>query len=411
VTAVDDTAVVAAGESASKPAGHILFCNIPEHGHVNPTLAIVAELVGRGHRVSYPATEEFAERIAEAGATPLEYRSTLPCASNDAEWPADLATGLALFLDEAVEVVPWLLAAFDDDRPDLVVHDVAAHGARVLAYRWDVPSVALSPTHAIPDRLAREFERLYAHNDAWIAYRRRLRDFLTEHGVALVDDEFPGPPEPCVVMIPREFQLRPETIPEHCVFVGPCVRAGDSQAGWAPPAADRKVLYISLGTCYANRPDFYRECIEAFAGLEPWHLVLSVGGRVDPAAIGRVPSNAEVHRSVPQLEVLARASAFITHAGMGSVLEALQYGVPMVAVPQAVDQPMNARQIAKLGLGTWISPKRATAGALRDAVLSVSGAEDVADGLERMRRAIGESGGAVGAADVIEASIRERSYP
>jgi MGT family glycosyltransferase len=381
------------------------LCNIPEHGHINPTLAIVAELVRRGHRVSYPTTDEFAPRVAEAGARPVAYASTLPCASSEAEWPEDLAAGLALFLAEDIAIFPRLLAAFDEDRPDVVVHDIATVAARVLAHAWSVPSLVLSPTHAVPARLTREFDRLYANNADWIAYRARLRDFFSEHGVVLDGGDFPGPPETCVVMLPREFQLRPKTLADHVHFVGPCVRVGDSHAIWDPPGDDRKVLYISLGTSYANRPDFYRECIEAFAGLEDWHLVLSVGDRVDRSELGRLSANAEVHRSVPQLEVLARASAFITHAGMGSVLEALSYGVPMVAVPQAVDQPMNARQIARLGLGTWISPKRATAEALRDAVLSVSSTPEVAERLEAMRRAIAASGGAAAAADMIEEAI------
>ncbi len=32
---------------------HILFLNTDDRGHVFPTLAVVAELVRRGHRVTY----------------------------------------------------------------------------------------------------------------------------------------------------------------------------------------------------------------------------------------------------------------------------------------------------------------------------------------------------------------------
>ncbi len=384
-----------------RPA-HILISNIPEHGHINPTLAIVTELVRRGHRVSYPVTEEFAPRVAKAGAIPLIYRSTLPSTISRDEWPADVAEGLALFLEEAMAVVPGQLAAFEEDRPDLVVYDITAHGARVLAHHWNVASVQLCPSHAIPHQVQREFDGLYSYNQDWIAYRARFRNFLDAHGISLSVGEYLSSPERCVVMIPREFQLKPEILSDRYVFVGPCLREGDSQGSWVSPAVDRQVLYISLGSCYANRPQFYRECIDAFAGLEPWHVVLSVGHRVDPAVLGELPPHMEVHRSVPQLEVLARASAFVTHGGMGSVLEALSYGVPMVAVPQAVDQPANARQIAKLGLGAWLSPRKATAAALREAVLSVSSAPEVADRLKEMQRAIQDAGGAMAAADVIE---------
>ncbi|WP_202966061.1 hypothetical protein [Streptomonospora alba] len=37
-------------------------------GHVNPTLGIVAELVRRGHTVTYYAPRRFADGVAETGA-------------------------------------------------------------------------------------------------------------------------------------------------------------------------------------------------------------------------------------------------------------------------------------------------------------------------------------------------------
>jgi UDP:flavonoid glycosyltransferase YjiC (YdhE family) len=65
--------------------------------------------------------------------------------------------------------------------------------------------------------------------------------------------------------------------------------------------------------------------------------VLAVGG-VDPAALGPIPPNVEVHAHVPQLAVLRRARVFVTPAGMGSTMESLYFGVPMVAVPQMAEQ-------------------------------------------------------------------------
>ncbi|CAL2280009.1 unnamed protein product [Prunus armeniaca] len=57
----------------------------------------------------------------------------------------------------------------------------------------------------------------------------------------------------------------------------------------------------------------------------------------------------------PQLEVLAHEAVgcFVTHCGWNSTLEALSLGVPMVAVPQWVDQGTNAKFIMdvwKIGL-------------------------------------------------------------
>ncbi|MDJ0001087.1 glycosyltransferase, partial [Rhodococcus ruber] len=68
------------------------------------------------------------------------------------------------------------------------------------------------------------------------------------------------------------------------------------------------------------------------------HVVISIGRRVDPAVLGDLSANVEVHEHVPQLAVLDAATVFVTHAGMGGCTEALWFGVPTVALPQAVDQ-------------------------------------------------------------------------
>ena len=46
----------------------IVFFGIPAHGHTNPTLAVVKELVSRGHQVVYYSYKDFREKIEEAGA-------------------------------------------------------------------------------------------------------------------------------------------------------------------------------------------------------------------------------------------------------------------------------------------------------------------------------------------------------
>lgn len=49
---------------------HIAMVAPPAHGHVNPSLPVVAELVARGHRVSYAVPAPFADTVAGVGATP-----------------------------------------------------------------------------------------------------------------------------------------------------------------------------------------------------------------------------------------------------------------------------------------------------------------------------------------------------
>lgn len=141
--------------------------------------------------------------------------------------------------------------------------------------------------------------------------------------------------------------------------------------------------------------------MEAFAG-QGWHVVMSVGAEVAAAGLGVVGDGFEVHASVPQLDVLAAASVFVTHGGMGSLMEAFSLGVPVVVVPQMAEQRVNAGQVQELGVGRWLPREQATAEALRDTVRAVMEDRQIAAAVAGLRQEISEAGGATAAADVIE---------
>src|SRR5699024_11789292 len=56
----------------------IAFFSIPAHGHINPTIPVVAELVKRGHQVWYYSFLEFQEKIEAAGARFIACDEYLP---------------------------------------------------------------------------------------------------------------------------------------------------------------------------------------------------------------------------------------------------------------------------------------------------------------------------------------------
>jgi len=62
---------------------------------------------------------------------------------------------------------------------------------------------------------------------------------------------------------------------------------------------------------------------------------------------------------VPQKAILAHRAvkAFVSHCGMGSTQESLYFGVPMVAIPQSVDQPLIAQRIVEWGVGVQLDEK------------------------------------------------------
>ncbi|MEV6864192.1 nucleotide disphospho-sugar-binding domain-containing protein [Streptosporangium subroseum] len=117
---------------------------VPIVSHVLPSLALIRELVARGHRVTYANDPFVADRIESTGAELVPCTSTLPVADND--WPADPIAAASLFLDDAVQALPQLRAAYDDDPADLYFYDIGAYAARALAEAQGRTLLQLSPT-------------------------------------------------------------------------------------------------------------------------------------------------------------------------------------------------------------------------------------------------------------------------
>ncbi|MEU0830449.1 macrolide-inactivating glycosyltransferase [Streptomyces sp. NPDC005969] len=387
---------------------HIAMFSIAAHGHVNPSLEVIRELVGRGHRVSYAIPPSFAEKIAATGAEPVLYTSVLPTAPED--WGTETIDHLEPFLEDAIQALPQLIKAFDGDEPDLVLHDITSYPARVLAHRWGVPAVSLSPNLVAWDGYEEEVgEPMTAElmrSERGRAYRKRFADWLTENGIDQHPDPFVGRPRRSVVLIPEVLQPNADRVDREVhTFVGACLGDRVDQGKWQRPADAEKVLLVSLGSAFTQQPGFYRDCIEAFGDLPGWHVVLQIGAFVDVAELGHVPANVEVCSWVPQLSVLEQADAFITHAGAGGSQEGLATGTPMVAVPQAVDQFGNADMLQALGVARHLPMDEVTPEALRSAVLALAGDPVVAAKTAAVREHMAGEGGTKRAVGLIEAEL------
>lgn len=386
---------------------HIAMVGVPAVSHVLPSLEIIRELVRRGHRVTYAndPVGRIGELIESTGAEIVPFTTTLP--TGDEEWSDDPIEGMDIFLDDAINSLPVLRESYESDRPDLFLYDIGGYTARAMGTGWGIPSIQLSPTYvAWADHGATVMtwlreqpgaEEHFAKFDAWLA----------ENGVEGLDHaSFPGEPDRALAMIPREMQPFADTVADTVTFVGPCLGEREGHGSWTRPADAEKVVLVSLGSAYTDRPEFYRECVKAFGDLPGWRTVLQIGTFVDPSVLGEVPDTVEVHRWVPQLDILRRADAFVTHAGMGGSSEGLYTGTPMIAVPQAVDQFENADRLQGLGVARRIDTEEATAEALRGALIDLTSDPEVARRLADIGGRLQRSG-APYAADLIEAALPE----
>lgn len=384
---------------------HVLFTTPPAPGHVYPTLPLVEELTDHGHRVTYISGRSLASELHLAGAAVVDLgwepnTSTLAATGFTAE---TLSADLRAFLAAARTLTPHLLDVLAADPPDVVCTDSVPLGP-LLTGIFEVPMVSLVPTLATNTVFtpAELIDGFTPNHPGMGRYFGELTDWFTSYSQPVPNGHDTGstPASPSLVFVPREFQIAADTFNDSCHFIGPSVPQRARQIPhWQPPPGNAPLLLVSLGTAFNNQPDFFTSCADMFAD-SMFHVVMAIGDHLDPAALGMLPPNIEIHRRAPQLAVLRHAAAFITHAGMGSVMEALYHQVPTIAVPQVREQAVNAGRIDQLGLGVRVPS--ATAHQLRDVAERVVADPNIRANLDAMKNAIDQAGGAATGADIIE---------
>jgi MGT family glycosyltransferase len=390
----------------------IAFLNIAMHGRVNPTLPIVAELVRHGHRVSYHTSPAFAAEVERAGATVRLYAGgdqPLP----DPPTPVALLAGLAR---TAVQVLPAALDELRGLKPDLIVHDSACLWGAIAARELGVPAASSfttfafnryvpSPT-AVSTSLLQSAARSPGIVAGYLQARRELRRRYDTKGLPLVD--LGNLRQPLnLVYTSRRFQPGANELTPAYRFVGPSIGARPPDPSFPLGSLRNPVLYVSLGTVFKADPQLLHRFATALAPLGGTVVVAT--GQTDPAALAQLPRNVLLRSSVPQPEVLARASLFVTHGGMNSVNEAMYAGVPLLVVPQGADQPLVASRIVELGAGLSIRTEEVTETAVRTLAQRLLDEPRFAEAAAVLRTAEREAGGYERAADELEQYLQTGS--
>lgn len=124
----------------------------------------------------------------------------------------------------------------------------------------------------------------------------------------------------------------------------------------------KPIIYVSMGTVFQNEnPELFKVLIRASTRFaRDYAVIISTG---DEKNYDKYMNSSLASPDIlliphtPQIEILKRASLFITHAGMNSVSEAINYGVPIICLPLSGDQPFVAWRVAdELGAGVRLQP-------------------------------------------------------
>jgi len=345
--------------------------NLPEHGHMNTTYPVVAELVRRGERVVYYATEPYRASVDAAGA---EYRSYGEAeAFRPPVHTGGLYSVMAWEIGLAETLLAHLLAELRQLAPDYLLIDSMCVWGHLARQVLGIPAATLASVFVPDDRVVSvgemvqqvygcaPKETLLAGIDALNAYlqiaQRIDRRFGTESPNLV--QFFAGRQPLNVVFTSRYFHLAGDQFDESYRFVGPTLDASPRKSG------DRPLVYVSMGTIFNNQPEFFRSCFDALGG-GPYDVILSTGGARE--SLGAAPANFTVSEFVDQREVLGQASVFISHGGMNGTSESLWNGVPMLVFPQHGDQHLVAARVEELGAGVVLRPPDLEPARLRSAV-------------------------------------------
>ena len=381
----------------------VFFC-IPAHGHTNPTLGVVRELVAQGHQVWYYSYNNLKEKIEQTGAVFLSCdvydRQQNLTPQDGARIARDLAFATQVLADTTLALDEPVRCQLQEIRPDCIVGDSMAVWAKGLARKLNIPFVSSTTTFAFNQYSARVIQQssggLLKMLLSLPKINRQLKR-LQQQGYPfknILDIIQNDNNTDTIVYTSPEFQPCADTFSARYSFVGPIIRPA------AQPFAKQKpvLVYLSMGTVNNDMLPLYRSCVEAFAGTD-LQLILSVGDQVDPAAFGQLPENIAVYPSVDQIAVLEQADVFVSHCGMNSVSESLYFGVPLVLLPQTDEQRGVANRTEQLEAG--LRPGQVTGQGILEAVNTLLADPHYKANAEKIGQGFRRCSGAKGAAEKI----------
>ena len=389
----------------------VFFC-IPAHGHTNPTLGVVKELITRGHQVWYYSYEMLREKIESAGAV------FVSCDGYDMEQKLDpqqaarvgkdMAFSTKILVDTTLALDDKVCADMRRLKPDCIVADSMAIWGKAVAMKLGIPFVSSTTTFAFNQHSAKIMKQglgevvrmiLSAPKIAKDIRRLQQKGYPVKNVLDLIGSDENAP---TIVYTSPEFQPCAETFSDKFAFVGPSIRPAVEKV-----EKTRDILvYLSMGTVNNDMMPFYRRCISALADT-PYQVIMSVGNLVSIEEFGNLPEHISIFSHVDQIAVMEQADVFVSHCGMNSASESLYFGVPLVMLPQTAEQRGVAERVSQLGAGMKL--KKSDAASILEGIHTV-----LADDTYRKNAAVLAEGfrccsGARGAADKILQVCEEKN--
>lgn len=401
-------------------------------GHLNPLIALSRKLADRGHRVTFFHDAQLEDSIRPHGLGFFAVAASGEASSEGVpagrrEKPSSAipvlryrirrtTNDMERFLHNSPQ--PMVRAGVDA----LIVDELALAGPTIaemlrlpyfvistsvpLNFGWSVRR-GIGPSPSLFDRLQSALLEVSALRMKG-PVRRRLDHFRRQAGLGPIRRIKQAFPELAhITQLPQCMDFPRLALPPTFHYTGPFV---DETARipvefpWNQLDGRRPIIYASLGTTLKSEPATFRLIAQACDGLDV-QLVMSLGGRRNPGMFRDLPGTPILVREAPQLDLLRRTEAVITHAGANTVFETLMQGRPMIAIPETFDQPAIAARIAWLGAAIVLPPRNLSAEKIRTALSTVLSDPSYRDAARGLQSRILSVRGLDRAADLIEHAL------
>ncbi|XP_047958215.1 UDP-glucosyltransferase 29-like [Salvia hispanica] len=278
-----------------------------------------------------------------------------------------------------------------DLKPDLLIFDVMQPWAAKAAAAQGVPPVYFATSGATAFALA---HHSYTHKN-WDAFPHqaiRLKDYekkrmgeagktirIADAGEGFVYGVFGLSNDIVLMKTCRALEGKyVDYLSTYCgkkiVTTGPLITFADNQdtegseiMEWLGEKEEGSTLYISFGSENYLSKEQMREIA---VGLElsgvnfiwvarkPCGSEISLDEAVPEGFLERAKQRGLIIRGwAPQAAILGHPAVggFMSHCGWSSITESLYFGVPVVALPLKLDQPINARLVVEAGVGVEVA--------------------------------------------------------
>lgn len=251
----------------------------------------------------------------------------------------------------------------------------------------------------------------YIANDLYARDFRRAANAMRErYGLPLLKcsvNEFAGQMPAYLVPSTPELDYMRQDLPASVHYVGPYL--WNRPITQPPPiwleelSKDQPWVHVTEGTVHVGKPVLLQAAAQGLANLS-MQVIMTTGGNrnSEELDIGPIAPNVRLENWISHSDLLSHLDVLVTTGGAGTVLAALNAGVPMVVIPTEWDKPENAQRVVEAGAGLRLSQYRCTPRRLRAAVEHVLNEPSFRQNAQRIADSFKRFGGAEQAAEVLQ---------